>query len=131
MHISIPNNIKTKFLLFFFVQPFYSSPTTQPTRSWPLPAHSLAIIRSRGFRPSFLFLALFSKDYLKYALDELLLKIVPQLGAVAHWRQGYTAWRQPYWRQDRCADACVELTWCVSWCQGVTIYILAFEMKQV
>jgi hypothetical protein len=62
-----------------------------------------------------LFLALFSKDSLKYAPSGMLSK--NRLSAWHHrrWRQGYTARRQPYWRQDHCVDTCMELTWRVSW----------------
>jgi hypothetical protein len=51
--------------------------------------------------PSFLFfLPLFSKDSLKYAPGEKILKNGPSAWRHRPWRQDITAWRHLPWRQD-------------------------------
>jgi hypothetical protein len=53
--------------------------------------------RSQGL--TFLFLALFSKDFHKYAPSSILSKNRPWSWRHYNWRRGYTSWRHSHWRR--------------------------------
>jgi hypothetical protein len=67
------------------------------------------------YRPSFLFLALYSKVFLKYTPASKISKHGLSSWCHHNWCQNYTAWWQANWLQDICAVGHVVSTWRRSW----------------